>query len=267
MSGTVRKKKRKKKRRLRVCPVVTAVFVLIAVSLTAGVHRNGQNEELSKKAQAAQKMENSARASGGSDHSDGLGNGVDVTARDWNLILVNPWNALPQDFSVELADLPGGHKIDARCREELLAMLDDCRAAGLSPLICSSYRTMDYQISLYEEEVNRLHARGADWEEAYQTAATSIAYPGTSEHQTGLAVDLVDESYQMLDSAQEDTPVQRWLMKNSWRYGFILRYPTDRGELTGIKYEPWHYRYVGYEAAKEIYERNICLEEYLNEIS
>ena len=92
---------------------------------------------------------------------------------------------------------------------------------------------------------------------------TVVALPGTSEHQTGLALDIVDAGYQELDEAQENTPVQQWLMRNSWRYGFILRYPTGKSNITGIIYEPWHYRYVGRDAARAIYESGLCLEEYL----
>ena len=85
-----------------------------------------------------------------------------------------------------------------------------------------------------------------------------------SAKQLGLALDIVDRSNQNLDESQEDTAVQQWLMKHSWEYGFILRFPTGKSDVTGIIYEPWHYRYVGKEAAKEIYDRGICLEEYLD---
>ncbi|MFQ7289836.1 MAG: M15 family metallopeptidase [Lacrimispora saccharolytica] len=94
-------------------------------------------------------------------------------------------------------------------------------------------------------------------------AAKTVAVPGTSEHELGLALDIVDSSYPELETEQENTPVQRWLMKNSWKYGFVLRYPSDKSALTGIIYEPWHYRYVGKEAAKVMYEEELCLEEYL----
>ena len=142
-------------------------------------------------------------------------------------------------------------------------MMDDARAEGLSPMICSSYRTWDKQRTLYDNETKRYMAQGYSKEEAEKEAAKWVAVPGTSEHQTGLAVDIVAQSYQILDKKQEDTPEQRWLMENSYKYGFILRFPTDKSKITGINYEPWHYRYVGKEAAKEIYERGICLEEYL----
>lgn len=90
--------------------------------------------------------------------------------------------------------------------------------------------------------------------------------PGTSEHHTGLALDIVSQNYQLLDEEQENTPEQQWLMHNSYKYGFILRYPNDKSKITGIHYEPWHYRYVGKEIAKEIYEQGICLEEYLENL-
>lgn len=106
---------------------------------------------------------------------------------------------------------------------------------------------------------------GYSEEGAREEAARWVARPGTSEHETGLAVDIVDKGYQILDRKQEQTPVQQWLMEHCVRYGFILRYPTDKSELTGIGYEPWHYRYVGPEAAAAIMEQGICLEEYAAE--
>lgn len=185
---------------------------------------------------------------------------------DWNLVLVNPWNKLPDHFEIRLARLPNGHSIDIRCYSALMEMMDACSAAGYSPLICSSYRTQEKQESLFQERIDELTAQGYSAKDARRKAATSVARPGTSEHQLGLAVDIVDKSHQMLDAAQEYTPVQQWLMQNSWKYGFILRYPQDKSSLTGIIYEPWHYRYVGAQAAQDIYERGICLEEYLEEL-
>lgn len=182
---------------------------------------------------------------------------------EWNLILVNPWNEIPQDYEIHLADLPNGQSIDSRCYIELTQMINDCRLAGMYPLICSSYRTQEKQEALYQERIDELRAQGFSAKEARKKAATSVARPGTSEHQAGLAVDIVDSSYQALDSTQEYTPVQQWLMSNCWKYGFILRYPSDKSRLTGIIYEPWHYRYVGKKAAKKIYKRGLCLEEYL----
>lgn len=186
---------------------------------------------------------------------------------NWNLILVNPWNEIPDDYEIQLMGLPNGHSIDSRCYPALTEMLAACREAGLHPLICSSYRSNEKQKSLFQERIDELTAQGYSKKEARQKAATSVARPGTSEHQAGLAVDIVDSSHQLLDATQEQTPVQQWLMENSWKYGFILRYPLDKSSLTGIIYEPWHYRYVGTKAAQEIYEQGICLEEYLEGLS
>ena len=183
---------------------------------------------------------------------------------DWALLLVSWEHALPDDFSIpELTQLRNGHAVDSRAYPALQAMMDGARAAGLQPLICSSYRTWDTQVRLFEQEVQNWLSRGYTREEAEAQAAMWVARPGTSEHQTGLAVDIVDLSYQILDKQQESTPVQQWLMAHCAEYGFILRYPTDKSALTGIGYEPWHYRYVGTEAAKEIMENGLCLEEYL----
>ena len=183
--------------------------------------------------------------------------------QEWNLFLVNPWNPIPDNYEPELTYLKNGQAVDSRCYPELQQMMDDCRAAGLEPLICASYRTMEKQEALFEDKEARLIQEGCPENEAEAEAAKVVAYPETSEHQLGLALDIVDVSYQQLDTEQENTPVQQWLLKNSWKYGFVLRYPTDKSNITGIIYEPWHYRYVGKEAAAEMYENKLCLEEYL----
>lgn len=183
--------------------------------------------------------------------------------QEWNLLLVNPWNPIPENYEPELTYLKNGQAVDSRCYPELQQMMDDCRAAGFDPLICASYRTMEKQEALFEDKEARLIREGYPENEVEDEAAKVVAYPGTSEHQLGLALDIVDVSYQQLDTEQENTPVQQWLMKNSWKYGFVLRYPADKSDITGIIYEPWHYRYVGKEAAAEIYENKLCLEEYL----
>ena len=182
---------------------------------------------------------------------------------DWSLILVNPWNPLSEDFSVERTTLSNGHSVDKRAYPDLQEMMDAARAEGLSPIICSSYRTIERQKTLFNNQVEKYVSRGYSRDEAEKEAAKWVAVPGTSEHHTGLAVDIVALSYQHLDEEQENTAEQQWLMKNAYKYGFILRYPSNKSDITGIGYEPWHYRYVGKEAAKEIYERDVCLEEYL----
>ncbi len=186
-----------------------------------------------------------------------------VNGSDWYLILVNKEHPIPEDFTVSLQGISNGHAVDKRVYPALQAMLEAARREGLSPVICSSYRTNEKQTDLYWKRVRKCLAEGDSEEEAEREAGRWVAVPGTSEHQTGLAVDIVDESYQILDEKQESTGVQKWLMENAYRFGFILRYPTEKSGITGIGYEPWHYRYVGIKAAKEIREKGVCLEEYL----
>jgi len=184
----------------------------------------------------------------------------------WKTLLVNPWSPLPEDFSVELVALKNGLTVDKRIYDDLNAMLTDCRKAGLQPVVCSAYRPLATQTRLYNNKVARLQAAGYSPETAKTEAARWVAVPGTSEHESGLAVDIVSEQYQILDDAQADTPEQQWLMANAHLYGFILRYPESKESITGISYEPWHYRYVGREAAFLIRENCWCLEEYLERL-
>ena len=186
-------------------------------------------------------------------------------AGDWRLILVNPEHKAPEGYTVELATVDRGYQVDARCAEELTQMLVDCRSAGHDPIICSAFREHSYQEQLFQNSIWNFRSRGYSEAEAIELTSQELAVPGTSEHELGLAVDIVSRSHQILDKAQENTGTQKWLMENSWKYGFVLRYPTDRTDITGIIYEPWHYRYVGKEYAKEMYEKDLCLEEYLAE--
>lgn len=180
------------------------------------------------------------------------------------VLLVNYDNPVPEGYAPELASVGEHDRLEAACADALLEMLADCEAAGFSPLIVSAYRTQSEQEYLYERKVETLmEDEDMDRDEAEKEAARHVAVPGTSEHQLGLAVDLVDEEYPYLDDAQARTPTQRWLMEHCHEYGFILRYPTGTTDITGIIFEPWHYRYVGMEVAREIMERGITLEEYL----
>ena len=189
-----------------------------------------------------------------------------ISLSDWRLVLVNPWNSLMDTFTPYLVELENGHAVDMRIASDLKDMLDAAEAEGLSIIICSSYRSSETQQALYTQKVNQYLAEGFSQEDAEREAGRWVAVPGTSEHQTGLAIDLVALSYQILDEKQEETPEQKWLIENSYKYGFILRYPSDKSHITGINYEPWHYRYVGEEAAREIYENDLCLEEYLERV-
>ena len=186
-----------------------------------------------------------------------------VNVDDELLTVVNPWNPLPEDWACDLVTLSDGRRVDSRCYEAFEEMMAACRDAGYAPFLCSAYRTQETQQSLYDNKVQRLMNSGMGEEEAKVEAAKAVAIPGTSEHQLGLAVDIVDANMQDLTDEQEKTETQKWLMANSWRYGFIHRYPNDKTDITGIIYEPWHYRYVGKAAAQDIFNRDITLEEYV----
>lgn len=178
---------------------------------------------------------------------------------DWQLMLVNADNPLPDNFDVELTSLANGHKIDSRVYPYLQKMFDDARNQGIIPTISSSYRTSKEQQAELNQKTEEFIKQGYSPRKALEIAKTWAAVPGTSEHQTGLAVDITSA-----DAAiQSPDIVWQWLSANSYKYGFILRYPPEKTDITGISNEPWHFRYVGQTAAKEIYERGLCLEEYV----
>lgn len=188
---------------------------------------------------------------------------VTVSSKDveWNLILVNMWNTIPEDFTVKLKTLTNDYQIDERIYTELQEMFDDARSEGIYPLIGSAFRSNEKQQSLFDDKENEYLEQGYKRKEAQEMANTWVALPGTSEHQLGLALDINAEK----DKSTNDQ-VYSWLRENSYKYGFILRYPQDKTNITGTSYEPWHYRYVGKKVAKIIYEQGICLEEYLREL-
>lgn len=182
---------------------------------------------------------------------------------DWNLILVNKTHPIPEDYEVELKSIGNGHQIDARAYDDFKAMIQASKQDGVTIYVTSSYRDMDKQITLYEKKTDSYLQQGYSLEDALSKAGQVVAVPGTSEHHLGLAIDVVSSEYRKLDEKQENTKGFQWMKAHSWEYGFILRYPNGSTDITGIIYEPWHFRYVGLEAAKEIYERGITLEEYL----
>lgn len=191
------------------------------------------------------------------------------TSTGKSIMLVNPWNTMPEGYEPDLVVVDKHssgdkvHKVDAVCYDSLMEMLDDCKKYCQTAVVVSSYRTVEYQEGLFEKKIKKLMNKGYSREEAEILAAQEVARPGTSEHHLGLAVDIVDNRNYELDESQAEMPAQKWLMENSWKYGFILRYPVGKTDVTGIIYEPWHYRYVGLELAEELHELGLTLEEYL----
>ena len=176
----------------------------------------------------------------------------------WNLVLVNRWNPLPDQYEIELVELPGGESVDARIYSALQEMFEAMQADGVYPVVVSGYRTIGDQQRIMDERITQYQAQGYSYEEAQAEAEVWVAIPGTSEHQLGLAVDINADG---IHSAGYE--VYDWLNENSYQYGFVQRYPSDKTEITGIGNEPWHYRYVGVEAATDMKAKGLCLEEYL----
>lgn len=199
------------------------------------------------------------------------GQGYVITEPDeenWNLILVNKTHRLAENLEIDTRSF-GSEEIDARIYDSLKQMLEDGeRDSDREFLVCSGYRSVDLQQYLFDNKIQRV--RDADpslsYDEAYNIAATEVAIPGASEHNTGLAVDICAIDFQMLIEEYEETDEAQWLKENCYKYGFILRYPKDKQDVTQIIYEPWHFRYVGVEAATEIMSQQITLEEYLGKV-
>ena len=185
-------------------------------------------------------------------------------SEDSFLILVNRDNPLPEDYAPQLTWLNNGlNRVRADIYEDLSAMLTAGTEEGLRFVVASAYRDREYQQGLLEEDMAILASAGYSRDEAYREATRTTMPPGCSEHETGLALDIVSLDNQRLEEAQEETPENIWLRENCWKYGFILRYPRGKEEITGIDYEPWHFRYVGRAAAEEITRLDLTLEEYL----
>ena len=176
----------------------------------------------------------------------------------WNLILVNRENYIPADYEVQLTELSNGKKVDSRIYPELQEMFNAARAQGYGLFVREGYRTQEEQQQLMNEKIEAYENEGKSKSEAKKLAEQWVAIPGTSEHQLGIAVDINADTSK---SSRDD--VYKWLEENAHRYGFIKRYPSNKTDITGVINEPWHYRYVGKEAASAIYSQGICLEEYI----
>ena len=237
MSRTKRRRKKK--------TMIIIIEIICLLALGFGIYKTIDNRVEEQREQKAAEEEAAKQAELEKQQKE-------EELKQWNLLLVNPWKAMPDDFEVETAEVEDGYVVDERICDALKEMLADCRAAGYSPQIISSFRTRETQQYLYDHTANK----------------DDTAIPGHSEHECGLAADIIDSgsagwSDPLIDK-QEDMPAQKWLMEHCQDYGFILRYPKDKEDITGIIYEPWHYRYVGKEHAKEIMEKGISLEEYID---
>lgn len=186
----------------------------------------------------------------------------DTTASsDWRLLLVNSTHPLADDYSIDLTELRNGASVDSRILSDLQEMFDAARSEDIYPIVSSAYRTKDEQQELMDDTIQNYEDEGYSEDEAKSKAEESIAAPGTSEHETGLAIDISGDD----DYDQDTDSVLEWMNDNAYKYGFILRYPSGKESVTGVPAEDNHYRYVGKEAAQVMHDQGICLEEYLSQ--
>lgn len=213
-----------------------------------------ENKQLKKKLKATSHEHRAAA------NADQLTDG-----KEWYLALVNASHPLEASYVPELKELEPEKSVDARIYDEVQEMLTAGKEEGLQFYIASAYRSYEKQQEVYNQTMSDWISKGKQPLEAYDETAKSVAVPGTSEHATGLALDITSGEYGELDEKQAETAEFKWLKENCWKYGFILRYPPEKSEITNIIYEPWHFRYVGKKAAKEITKQDVTLEEYLDE--
>ncbi|MCR5773452.1 MAG: M15 family metallopeptidase [Lachnospiraceae bacterium] len=181
---------------------------------------------------------------------------------DWSLILINKDHLIPDDYTFELATITDSVTSDVRCAGALVKMIRGARNDNVYLYVASPFRDLERQTFVFNRKVESIMKEGYDYDEAYQMASEVVAIPGTSEHQVGLAFDLVTDGYWKLDEGFAYTDGGKWLAENAPDYGFILRYPKGKEDITKIEFEPWHYRYVGVKAAKEMQRLGLTLEEY-----
>lgn len=181
-------------------------------------------------------------------------------AEKWSLAIINTKYPLPDSYAPTLSNAINGSNIqlDSRVSEHYAEMYAAAKLSGCVLTPYSGYHTYALQETTYNRKVNFYVNKGMSAEEANQKASAQVLPAGCSEHNAGLAMDIVSASSDFINTKE-----YKWLCENAHNYGFILRYPEDKTAITGMNFEPWHWRYVGTQAAKEMKEKNQCLEEYL----
>jgi D-alanyl-D-alanine carboxypeptidase len=185
---------------------------------------------------------------------------------DWQLVLINKQHPVPDDYEFTLGTIKGSMMCDERIVEDLLNMLQGAKEDSVNLVICSPYRDMHRQEVLFNRKIDIYMSRGNSYMEAYSLASQTVTVPGASEHQIGLAFDIICDDYSALNAGFGETDAGKWLAKHCCEYGFILRYPEGKQYITSIEYEPWHFRYVGVEAATVIMKEGITLEEFIDDL-
>lgn len=181
---------------------------------------------------------------------------------DWRLVLINKQHPIPDDYSFSLGIIKDNMRCDERIISDLLTMMQAAKDDGVILKIQSPYRTDSRQEMNFNDRIKRYMNQGYSYMEAYKLTSQIITVPGASEHQVGLALDITSDSYDSLTEGFGETKAGKWLAEHSCEYGFTLRYPAGKEYITSIAYEPWHFRYVGREAATIMKDEGICLEEF-----
>ena len=256
---------------MQVALAIIAVGIIISIIITYQVTNRSVttrltaiNDELQTRFDALQSEKNALQES------------IDVVARhtggvpmnedpNWNLRLVNSQFPIELDYMpAQLADVGEGLQVDARILDSLNQLLAAAKDAGFEPVITSAFRDASTQRSLFSTRMSNLITnQGFTAIGAFYETSLGVAMPGFSEHQLGLAVDISEVGATLPQDGEPLSGIYQWLQENSWRYGFIQRYPEGKTEITGVKFEPWHFRYVGVEAATEIFNQGVTLEEFL----
>ena len=205
---------------------------------------------------------------------------VASTKHGKNLMLLNNYNCLPDDYKWNLVYWSNGEAIPESVRwskrngalnavdKDVYAfakkMFQDAAAADHPLELVSAYRSLELQDKLFGRAVDRYMSQGLTKEQAIKKENIERTFPGTSEHHSGLCMDVLNKGNQYLSVQFDKSPEFKWLSENAENYGFVLRYPKDKENITEIMYEPWHYRFVGVDNAKEMNRLNMCLEEYID---
>lgn len=260
---------------LAVCAVIIIAVIGLAVfiisSVVGGVENSDSSSQsslsssqISSSITSSEEIISSQEENTSSKPQQEAPHGLDAEYE--KLLLVNGWNPLPKDYDYEgnLTTIPKKYikgsltQIDKDIWPYLKAMLDDAKAEGIDIGVWSPYRSYATQKWLFEKQVKKQIANGVPESEAEDKAATIVARPGTSEHNTGLALDINCANHSFAK-----TKAFEWLQENAEDYGFIMRYAEEKQEKTGVIYESWHWRFVGINVAHEINDLGMCLEEYI----
>lgn len=258
-----RLKKRTNKKTKQLNKRKVAILLIIVIGLITIIVRNSKSkttvETTTKQVEQTASNQEETKNEENQVNEQNQEQQLEKEITDWRLTLANYENLLPENFTVKVENIDKTRQFDSRAIDELNDMMNQMKKDGITNIwIQSAYRSVARQKELYDASVKKYLQQGKTQEEAEKLTNEYINKPGSSDHNLGLAVDFnkVDNSFEKLEGF-------KWLKKNAENYGFVLRYPKDKEDITKIAYESWHWRYVGVENAKKMNELNMCLEEYI----